>query len=82
METFVTLQLQSIQAMAGKSLERMPPFSRAGMNQHIESSVKRVRNIDHHSIPTNLRKVKTFIKDKYLNDIKVNSDQRSLRAKC
>ena len=44
----------------GKSLERMPPFTRAEMNQHIESSGKRVGNADHHSIPTNLRKAKTF----------------------
>ena len=55
------LQPPNIQVMAGeKSLERMPPFARAEMNQHIESSGKRVGNADHHSIPTNLRKAKTF----------------------
>ena len=68
----------------GKSLERMPPFTRAEMNQHIESSGKRVGNADHHSIPTNLRKAKTFLKDEYLKDIEANSDQRYfyLRSKC
>jgi len=68
----------------GNSLERMPPFTRAEMNQHIESSGKRVGNADHHSIPTNLRKAKTFLKDEYLKDIGANSDQRYfyLRVKC
>ena len=68
----------------GKSLERIPPFTRAEMNQHIESSGKRVGNADHHSIPTNLRKAKTFLKDEYLKDIEANSDQRYfyLRSKC
>ena len=68
----------------GKSLERMPPFSRAEMNQHIESSGKKVGNADNHSIPTNLRKAKTFLRDEYLKDIEANSNQRYfyLRAKC
>ena len=68
----------------GKSLERMPPFTRAEMNQHIESSGKRVGNADHHSIPTNFRKVKTFLKDKYLKDVEANSDLRYfyLTTKC
>jgi len=54
------------------------------MNQHIESSGKRVGNAKHHLIPTNLRKAKTFLKDEYLKDIEANSDQRYfyLRAKC
>ena len=68
----------------GKSLERIPPFSRAKMNQHIESSGKKVGNADNHSIPTNLRKAKTFLRDEYLKDIEANSNQRYfyLRAKC
>lgn len=68
----------------GNSLERMPPFTRAEMNQHIESSGKGVGNADHYSIPTNLRKAKTFLKDEYLKYIGANSDQRYfyLRAKC
>ena len=54
------------------------------MNQHIESSGKKVGNADNHSIPTNLRKAKTFLRDEYLKDIEANSNQRYfyLRAKC
>ena len=66
------------------SLERMPTFTPAEMNQHIKDSEKRVGNADHHSIPTNLRKAKTFLKDAYLRDIEANSYQRyfDMRAKC
>ena len=62
----------------------MPPFTRAEMNQHIERSGKRVGATDHHSIPTNSRKAKTFLKDEYLKDVEANCDQRYfyLRAKC
>lgn len=62
----------------------MPTFMPAEMNQHIKDSEKRVGNADHHSIPTNLRKAKTFLKDAYLRDIEANSYQRyfDMRAKC
>ena len=40
----------------GKSLERMPSFTRAEMNQHMANSGKRVANAEYHSIPTNLFK--------------------------
>lgn len=70
----------------GKLLESMPAFSRAEMNQHVGSSGKRVANTEHHSIPTNLRKAKTFLQDEYLKEIEANSDQRYmyfyLRTKC
>ena len=68
----------------GKSLERMPAFTRAEMNQHVANSGKRVANTEHHSIPTNLRKAKTFLQDEYLKEIEANSDERYfyLRAKC
>ena len=67
-----------------KSLERMPPFTRAEMNEHVANSGKRVANTEKHSIPTNLKKAKTFLQDEYLKDIEANSDQRYfyLRAKC
>ena len=54
------------------SLERMLSFTRAEMNQHITNSGK----IQHHSIPTNLKKAKTFFIDQYLKDIEATSDQR------
>ena len=68
----------------GNSLERMSSFTRAEMNQHITNSGKKVANIQHHSIPTNLKKAKTFLTDQYLKDIGATSDQRHfyLRAKC
>ncbi|PFX19213.1 hypothetical protein AWC38_SpisGene16382 [Stylophora pistillata] len=68
----------------GKSLERMPCFTRAEMNQHVANSGKRVANAEHHSIPTNLKKAKTFLKDEYLKEIEANSDQRYfyLKANC
>ena len=54
------------------------------MNQHVANSGKRVANAEHHSIPTNLKKAKTFLKDEYLKEIEANSDQRYfyLKAKC
>jgi len=39
----------------GKSLERIPCFTRAEMNQHMANSGKRVANAEHHSIPTNFK---------------------------
>ena len=68
----------------GNSLERMPSFARAEMNQHIPNSGKKVASIQHHSIPTNLKKSKTFLTDQYLKDIEATSDQRHFyfRAKC
>ena len=66
------------------SLERMPSFTRAEMNQHITYSGEKVASIQHHSIPTNLKKTKTFLTDQYLKDIEATSDQRHFyfRAKC
>ena len=66
----------------GKSLKRMPCFTRAEMNIHVANSGKRVVNTEHHTIPTNLRKAKMFLTDKQLKEIEANSDQRFfLRAK-
>ena len=54
------------------------------MNQHTANSGKRITGAEHHSIPTNLKKVKTFLKDEYLKEIEANSDQKYfyLKAKC
>ena len=46
----------------GNSLERMPSFTRAEMNQHITNSGKKVASIQHHSIPTNLKKTDQYLK--------------------
>ena len=62
----------------------MPSFTRAEMNQHITNSGKKLAIIQRHSIPTNLRKAKTFLTDQHLKDIEATSDQRHFyfRAKC
>ena len=68
----------------GNSLERMPSFTRAEMNQHNTNSGKKVASIQHHSIPTNLKKANIFLTDQYLKDIEATIDQRHFyfRAKC
>ena len=58
------------------SLERMLSFTRAEMNHHIMNSGENVASIQHHSIPTNFKKAKTFFTDQYLKDIEATSNQR------
>ena len=62
----------------------MPMFTKAEMNEHVASSGKRIANIDHHSVPTSLRKAKTFLEDEYLKEIMASSDQHCFyfQAKC
>ena len=58
------------------SLLRMPMFIRAEMNMHILKSGKHVDpHSKSHSVPTSMRKAKTFLEDEYLNDLSVSSDQ-------
>lgn len=66
------------------SLEKMPMFTRAEMNEHIASSGKSISNIQHHSVPTSLRKAKTFLEDEYLREITAASDDHCFyfQAKC
>ena len=56
------------------SLEKMPMFTRAEMNEYIARLGKSISNIQHHSVPMSLRKVKTFLKDEYLREITAASD--------
>ena len=60
----------------GNSLERMPSF--------ITNSGKKVASIQHRSIPTNLKKAKTFLTGQYFKDIEATSGQGHFyfRAKC
>ena len=63
----------------------MPSFARAEMNQQItKNSGKKVASIQHHSIPTNLKKAKTFLTGQYLKDKEATSGQGHFyfRAKC
>ena len=66
------------------SLEKIPMFTRAEMNEHIARSGKSISNIQHHSVPTSLRKAKTFLEDEYLREITAASDDRCFyfQAKC
>lgn len=59
-------------------------FTRAEMNSHVKKSGKTIGNQDHHSVPTGLRKAKTFLEDEYLHEIEATCDQRHFyfRAKC
>jgi len=66
------------------SLTKMPMFTRAEMNNHINRTGKNVAGKSNNSIPTNLKKAQTFLQDEYLHCIETNSDQRHfyVRAKC
>lgn len=68
----------------GTSLEKCPLFTRAEMDKHVAKSGKSIGGETHHSLPTGLRKAKTFLKDEYLHDIETNHDQRYFfyRSKC
>ncbi|KAK3701238.1 hypothetical protein QZH41_003200 [Actinostola sp. cb2023] len=57
------------------SLDKMPMFTKAEMNSHVKKSGKTIGNTDHHSVPTGLRKAKTFLQDEYLHEIKTANDQ-------
>jgi len=52
----------------------MPVFTRAEMHEHIARLGKSISNIQHHSMPKSLRKVKTFLEDEYLREITAASD--------
>lgn len=66
------------------SLSKLPVFTRAEMNKHIARTGKNIGNKDHHSVPTTLRKAKTFLEDEYLLEIMAASDQQHFyfKAKC
>ena len=67
------------------SLLRMPMFTRAEMNMHILKSGKHIDpHSKSHSVPTSMRKAKTFLEDEYLNGLSVASDQVHFffKSKC
>ena len=60
----------------GKTLEKLPLFTKAEMKKHIENcSGKRMGSVDNHSVPTSLKRGKTFLQDEYLKDIEANNDE-------
>ena len=64
------------------SLETIPLFTRAHMDNHIKKSGKNIANKEHHSIPTGLRKAKTFLEDEYLESIRCSHDQSYFYVKA
>ena len=66
----------------GQSLEKLPLFTKAEMKKHIENSRKNMGSVEHHSVPTSLRRVKTFLQDEYLKDIESNNDEHCFYFKC
>ena len=48
----------------------------------ITRSGKHIANKDHHSVPTSLRKAKTFLEDKYLHEIMAAKDQHCFYFKA
>ena len=52
----------------------MPMFTKAEMSEHISRSGKTIAGIEHPSVPTSLRKAKTFLDDEYLHEIMATSD--------
>lgn len=59
-------------------------FTRAEMDDHINSSGKKIDNKENTSIPTSYTRAKTFLEDEYLHEIQTASDQGCFyfRAKC
>lgn len=68
----------------GISLEKMPLFSRAEMNRHIENSGKQIANKSNNTVTTGLRKAKRFLDDEYLEEIQCAFDQKYfyIKSKC
>ncbi|KAK2547160.1 hypothetical protein P5673_033064 [Acropora cervicornis] len=58
------------------SLEKMPMFTRAEMNEHIARSGKNISDIQNHSVPTSLKKAKTSLEDEYLREINAASARK------
>ena len=66
----------------GRNLEKLPLFTKAEMKKHVENSGKRVGSVEHHSVPTSLKRAKTFLQDEYLKDIEANDDENYFYFKC
>ena len=65
-------------------MAKLPMFNRAEMDKRIAKSGKNIENKDHHSVPTALRKAKTFLEDEYLHEIMATCDDKCFyfKAKC
>ena len=61
---------------SGWGLAKLPMFTRAEMDKRIAKSGKNIENKDHHSVPTALRKAKTFLEDEYLHEKMATCDDK------
>ena len=52
------------------------------MKKRVENSGKRIGNVEHHSVPTSLKRAKTFLQDEYLKEIEAADDQDYFYFKC
>ena len=66
----------------GKALEKLPLFTKAEMKKHVENSGKRIGNAEHHSVPTSLKRAKTFLQEEYLKEIEASVDEDYFYFKC
>ena len=53
----------------------MPLFTKAEMTGHISRCGKTIAGLENHSVPTSLRKAKTFLDDEYLHEIMASSNE-------
>lgn len=65
------------------SLQRMPLFTKAEMDLHVSQSGKTIdRSKQSHTVPTSMRKAKTFLEDEYLKDVVAASDNEYFFFQC
>ena len=60
----------------------MPLFTKAEMKKHIENSGKGMGSVYNHSVPTSLKRAKTFLQDEYLKNIEANENKNYFYFKC
>ena len=68
--------------VCGTSLSKSPLF--VELDKHIRNSGKKLQSNENYSLPTGLRKAKSFLADEYLHNIQTNCGQNYFyfRAKC
>ena len=52
------------------------------MKKHVENSGKRIGIAEHHSVPTSLKRAKTFLQEGYLKEIEASDDEDYFYFKC
>ena len=61
----------------------MPLFTKAEMDLHVSKSGKNIdQSKQSHTVPTSMRKAKTFLEDEYLKDVVAASDSEYFFFQC